>query len=274
MPRPLSPRRRGSGGTAAPCGRPRGGGRGAPPWCSVQFSSVAQSRPSLCDPMNRSTPGLPVQYQFPEFTQTHVHRVSDAIQPSHPLPSPSPPSLVLVERRDPTGGGAVWPARETRATSCWPRVFLKTRSQDSLARNARTAVCYTGLRLRREGLCRVACVEGASLPGGRRTAHSGEGRGPMDAEAEAGLREGFTPIPAPCPSVLLRTKPIPGFLPKALSAKDLVSLPLLLSCGSPWWLRLSRISLQDRNHGLDSCFRKDFRRPLEEEMETHDCILA
>ena len=165
-----------------------------------------------------------------------------------------------MERRDPTGGGAGWPARGTRATSCWPRVFLKTRSQDSLARNARTAVCYTGLRLRREGLCRVACVEGASLPGGRRTAHSGEGRGPMDAEAEAGLREGFTPIPAPCPSVLLRTKPIPGFLPKALSAKDLVSLPLLLSCGSPWWLRLSRISLQDRNHGLDSCFRKDFRR--------------
>ena len=167
---------------------------------SVQFSRSAC--PTLCDPMNHSTPGLPVQYQPPKFTQTHVRRVSDAIQPSHPLPSPSPPSLVLVERRDPTGGGAGWPARGTRATSCWPRVFLKTRSQDSLARNARTAVWYTGLRLRREGLRRVGCVEGASRPGGRRMAHSGEGRGRVDAEGGAGPREGFTPTPAPvlrCP---------------------------------------------------------------------------
>ena len=58
----------------------------------VQFSSIAQSCPTLCDPMNHSTSGLPVQYQLPEFTQTHVHRVSDAIQPSHPLLSPSPPA--------------------------------------------------------------------------------------------------------------------------------------------------------------------------------------
>ena len=57
-----------------------------------QFSSVAQSCPTLCDPMNRSTPGLPVHHQLLEFTQTHVHRVSDAIQPSHPLMSPSPPA--------------------------------------------------------------------------------------------------------------------------------------------------------------------------------------
>ena len=57
-----------------------------------QFSSVAQSCPTLCDPMNRSTPGLSVHHQLPEFTQTHVHRVSDAIQPSHPLLSPSPPA--------------------------------------------------------------------------------------------------------------------------------------------------------------------------------------
>ena len=57
---------------------------------SVQFSSVAQSCLTLCDPMNRSTPGLPVHHQLPEFTQTHVHRVGDAIQPSHPLSSPSP----------------------------------------------------------------------------------------------------------------------------------------------------------------------------------------
>ena len=58
-----------------------------------QFSSVVQSCPTLCDPMNHSTPGLPVHHQFPESTQTHVHRVSDAIQPSHPLSSPSPPAL-------------------------------------------------------------------------------------------------------------------------------------------------------------------------------------
>ena len=57
---------------------------------SDQIRSGAQSCPTLCDPMNRSTPGLPVHHQLPEFTQTHVHRVSDAIQPSHPLSSPSP----------------------------------------------------------------------------------------------------------------------------------------------------------------------------------------
>ena len=57
-----------------------------------QFSSVAQYCPTLCNPMNRSTPGLPVHHQLPEFTQTHVHWVSDAIQPSHPLSSPSPPA--------------------------------------------------------------------------------------------------------------------------------------------------------------------------------------
>ena len=59
---------------------------------SVQLSSVAQSCPTLCDPMNRSMPGLPVHHHLPEFTQTEVHRVSDAIQPSHPLSSPSPPA--------------------------------------------------------------------------------------------------------------------------------------------------------------------------------------
>ena len=59
---------------------------------SSQIKSVAQSCPTLCYPMNRSTPGLPVHHQLPEFAQTHVHRVSDAIQPSHPLSSPSPPA--------------------------------------------------------------------------------------------------------------------------------------------------------------------------------------
>ena len=82
----------------------------------VQFSSVAQSCPVLCDPMNRSTPGLPVHHQLSEFTQTHVHRVSDAIQPSHPLSSPSPPApsrkWLLPEGRgkvsSPTEDGCWW----------------------------------------------------------------------------------------------------------------------------------------------------------------------
>ena len=68
-------------------------------WGAIAFSfymyqirSVAQCCPTLCDPMNRSTPGLPVHHQLPEFTKTHVHQVGDAIQPSHPLSSPSPPA--------------------------------------------------------------------------------------------------------------------------------------------------------------------------------------
>ena len=64
-----------------------------------QFSSVAQLCLTLCDPMNHSTPGLPVHHQLPESTQTHVHQVSDAIQPSHPLSSPSPPALNLSQHQ-------------------------------------------------------------------------------------------------------------------------------------------------------------------------------
>ena len=60
--------------------------------CIAQFSSVAQLSPTLCDPMNRSMPGLPVHHQLLEFTQTHLHQVSDAIQPPHLLSSPSPPA--------------------------------------------------------------------------------------------------------------------------------------------------------------------------------------
>ena len=67
--------------------------------CSVQFSSVTQLCPTLCDPMNRSTPGLPAHHQLPESTQTHVHCVSDAIQPSQPLSSPSPPTLNLSQHQ-------------------------------------------------------------------------------------------------------------------------------------------------------------------------------
>ena len=68
-------------------------------WHIIQFSWVTQSCPTLCDPMNCSTPGLPVHHQLPESTQTHVHCVSDAIQPSHTLSSPSPPTLNLSQHQ-------------------------------------------------------------------------------------------------------------------------------------------------------------------------------
>ena len=67
--------------------------------CADCLCSVAQSCPTLCNPMNRSTPGLPVHHQLPEFTQTHVHRVGDAIQPPHPLSSSSPPAFNLSQNQ-------------------------------------------------------------------------------------------------------------------------------------------------------------------------------
>ena len=67
--------------------------------CVGQFSSVTQSCLMLCDPMNCSTPGLSVHHQLPESTQTHVHQVGDAIQPSHPLLPPSPPALSLSQHK-------------------------------------------------------------------------------------------------------------------------------------------------------------------------------
>ena len=81
---PVSPALTGRFFTTVPPGKPL--------YISVQFSSVAQSCPTLRDPMNHSTPGLPVHHPLPEFTQTQVHRVRDAIQPSHPGSSPSPPA--------------------------------------------------------------------------------------------------------------------------------------------------------------------------------------
>ena len=66
---------------------------------SAQFSSTAQLCPNLCDPMERSMPGLPVHHKLPEFTQTHVHWVGEAIQPSHPLLSPSPPAFKLSQHQ-------------------------------------------------------------------------------------------------------------------------------------------------------------------------------
>ena len=77
-----------------------------------QFSSVAQSCLTLCDPTNHSMPGLPVHHQLRESTQTHVHRVGDAIQPSHPLSSPSPPALNLSQHKGLLNGSALrlrWP---------------------------------------------------------------------------------------------------------------------------------------------------------------------
>ena len=77
---------------------------------SVQFSSVAQSCPTLCGPMNCSTPGLPVHHQLPEFTETHVHRVSDAIQPSHPVsPFSSCPQSLPASESFPMSQLFTWP---------------------------------------------------------------------------------------------------------------------------------------------------------------------
>ena len=81
----------------------------------IQFSSVAQSCLTLCDPMNHSTPGLPVHHQLPEFIQTHVHRVGDAIQPPHPLSSPSPPAPVPPSIR-------VFPSESTLHMR-WPKYW-------------------------------------------------------------------------------------------------------------------------------------------------------
>ena len=117
---------------------------------SVQFSSVAQSCPTLCDTMNHSTPGLPVHHQLPESTQTHVHRVSDAIQPSHPLLSPSPPAFNPSQHQ----GLFKW-------------VFLFTSGGQSIGASASTSVLpmniqdwsplgWTGLiSLQSKGLSRV-----------------------------------------------------------------------------------------------------------------------
>ena len=83
---------------------------------SVQFNSVAQSCPTLCNPMNRSTPGLPVHHQLPESTQTHVHWVGDTIQPAHPLLSPSSPALNLSQHQ----GLFKWVSSSHQAASVFP----------------------------------------------------------------------------------------------------------------------------------------------------------
>ena len=86
---------------------------------TVQFSSVAKSCPTLCDPMNLSTPGLPVHHQLPEFTQTNDYRVGDAIQPSHALSSPSPPAFDLSQHQ----GLFQWVGSSHQMTKDWSFSF-------------------------------------------------------------------------------------------------------------------------------------------------------
>ena len=95
----------------------------------LQFSSVAQSCPTLCNPMNRSTPGLPVHHHLPEFTQTHVHWVSDAIQPAHPLLSPSPPAPNPSQHQSlfPISQLFTWGGQSTRVSAL--ASFLPKKSQ-------------------------------------------------------------------------------------------------------------------------------------------------
>ena len=96
---------------------------------SVHFSSVAQSCPTLCDPMNRSTPGLPVHHQLLAFTQTLVHRVSDAIQPSHPLSSPfsSCPQSLPASKSFPVSQLFAWGGQSTAVSAL--ASFLPKKSQ-------------------------------------------------------------------------------------------------------------------------------------------------
>ena len=95
--------------------------------CISQFSSVTQSCPTLCDPMNRSTPGLPVHHQLPEFTQTHVHQVGDAIQLSHPLSSPSPPAPNPSQHQSfPMSQLFAWGGQSTRLSALAPFIPKKS----------------------------------------------------------------------------------------------------------------------------------------------------
>ena len=115
---------------------------------SVQFSSVTQSCPTLCDPMNRSTPGLPVYHQLPEFTQTHVHRVSDAIQPSHPLSFSSCPQSLPALRSFPMSH--LFPSGGQSAGVSTLASFLPKNTQD------RSPLEWTGwISLQSKGLSRV-----------------------------------------------------------------------------------------------------------------------
>ena len=120
-------------------------GKGA----SLQFSSVPQSCPTLYDPINRSMPGLPVHHQLPEFTQTHVHKVGDAIHPSHPLSSPSPPAPNLSQHQSlPMSQLLAWGGQSTGVSAL--ASFLPKNTQDW------SPLEWTGwISLQSEGLSRV-----------------------------------------------------------------------------------------------------------------------
>ena len=91
----------------------------------IQFSSVAQSCPTLCNPMNCSTPGLPVHHQLPEFTQTHAHRISDAIQPSHPVvPFSSYPQSLPASDSFPMSQLFAWGGQSMKWLSFFKKVIL------------------------------------------------------------------------------------------------------------------------------------------------------
>ena len=109
----------------------------APVTAKRQFSSGAQSYPTLCNPMNRSTPGLPVHHQLLEFTQTHIHRVGDAMQPSHPLSSPSPPAPIPPSIR----------VSSNESTLCmrWPKVLEFQLQHQSLQWTPRADLLQNGL---------------------------------------------------------------------------------------------------------------------------------
>ena len=125
------------------------------PLWAAQFSSVAQLCPTLCDPTNYSTPGLPVHHQLPEFTQAHVHRVSNAIQPSHPLSSPSPPAPNPSQHQS-LESWTVKKAERRRIDVfelwCWRRLlrvpWTARRSNQSILKEIRPAISLEGMMLK------------------------------------------------------------------------------------------------------------------------------
>ena len=126
---------------------------------SVQFSSVAQLCPTLCDPMNRSTPGLPVHHQLPEFTQTHVHRVGDAIQPFHPLSSSAFFTVPFSHPYMTTGKSIAWTVKKAERWRidafelwCWRRLlrvpWTGRRSNQSILKEISPGISLEGMRLK------------------------------------------------------------------------------------------------------------------------------